>query len=449
MPTHLIILAAGEGTRMSSDRPKVLHEIGGAPMFVHSLISGAGLDGRRVVVVGHGAEDVARAAYEFDEKILIATQQEQLGTAHAVAAAATALADAGGDTVVLLGDTHFIRPDTIEKMREMRKGGADVVFLGFEPDDPAKYGRMVTDGDELLKIVEWKHANEDERQITLCNSGVVIAETDTLLRLASAVQNNNDAKEYYLTDIVEIGLAEGLTFKFATAQEGETIGVNTRQELAAAEAAFQNIARAAALENGVTLRASDTVYFAHDTIIGRDATIEQNVVFGPGVTVESGARIRAFSHIEGAHIGHNAVVGPYARIRPGTEISSGAKVGNFVEVKNAQIGDGAKVNHLSYIGDADIGASSNVGAGTVTCNYDGVFKHRTTIGDRAFIGSNTLLVAPVEVGDEAMTATGSVITKNVPAGDLAVARARQENKPNFAKRFFEKLRAARAAQKKG
>ncbi|MGI9394252.1 MAG: bifunctional UDP-N-acetylglucosamine diphosphorylase/glucosamine-1-phosphate N-acetyltransferase GlmU [Boseongicola sp.] len=449
MPTHLIILAAGEGTRMASDKAKVLHEIAGAPMFVHSLISAAALDGRRVLVVGHSADKVAEAAHRYDDAILIAEQSKQLGTADAVAAAAPALSDAGGDTVILLGDTHFIRPETLKKMQEVRKGGADVVFLGFEPADPANYGRMITDGDQLVKIVEWKQASEVERKVSLCNSGVAIAETETLLRLAAAVENNNDAKEYYLTDIVEIARAEGLSVKFVTADESETIGVNTRAELAAAEAAFQIKARTAALENGVTLQAPDSVFFAYDTVIGRDAVIEQNVVFGPGVTVETGARIRAFSHVEGAHIGQGAIVGPYARIRPGTELSNGAKVGNFVEIKNAQIGDGAKVNHLSYIGDASVGTDSNIGAGTVTCNYDGVFKHRTQIGDRTFIGSNTLLVAPVTVGDEAMTATGSVITKDVPPGDLGVARAPQINKPGFAKRFFKKLRAAKAAQKKG
>ncbi|MGI9390259.1 MAG: bifunctional UDP-N-acetylglucosamine diphosphorylase/glucosamine-1-phosphate N-acetyltransferase GlmU [Boseongicola sp.] len=449
MPTHLIILAAGEGTRMASDKAKVLHEIAGAPMFVHSLISAAALDGRRVMVVGHCADKVAEAAHRHDESILIAEQTRQLGTANAVTAAASALSDAGGDTVILLGDTQFIRPETLKRMQEVRKGGADVVFLGFKPADPAQYGRMITDGDQLVKIVEWKQANEAERKVGLCNSGVAIAETETLLRLAAAVENNNDAREYYLTDIVELARAEGLSVKFETADEAETIGVNTRAELADAEAAFQSRARGAAMENGVTLQAPDSVYFAYDTEIGRDAVVEQNVVFGPGVTIETGARIRAFSHLEGAHIGHGAIVGPYARIRPGTKLSSGAKVGNFVEIKNAQIGDGAKVNHLSYIGDAGVGASSNIGAGTVTCNYDGVFKHRTEIGERAFIGSNTLLVAPVAVGDEAMTATGSVITNDVPAGDLGVARSRQENKPNFAKRFFEKLRAAKAAQKKG
>jgi len=449
MPTHLIILAAGEGTRMASDRPKVLHEIAGAPMFVHSLISGADLDGRRVLVVGHGAGEVAEAAHGYDEAILIAEQKEQLGTAHAVAAAAPLLSDAGGDTVVLLGDTHFIRPDTLEKMQDLRKSGADIVFLGFEPANPARYGRMITEGDDLLKIVEWKQAGEAERRIGLCNSGVAIAETKTLLRLAASVKGQNDAKEHYLTDIVELARAEGLTVNYLICDEAETIGVNTRGELAAAEAAFQARARAAALENGVTLQAPDTVHFAYDTAIGRDAVIEQNVIFGPGVTVETGAHIRAFSHLEGAHVGQGAIVGPYARLRPGTELSNDAKIGNFVEIKNAEIGEGAKVNHLSYIGDANVGAASNIGAGTVTCNYDGVFKHRTEIGERVFIGSNTLLVAPVKVGDEAMTATGSVITRDVPAGDLGVARAQQVNKPNFAKRFFEKLRAAKAAQKEG
>ncbi|MEK6217377.1 MAG: NTP transferase domain-containing protein, partial [Boseongicola sp.] len=253
MPTHLIILAAGEGTRMASDRPKVLHEIAGAPMFVHSLISGADLDGRRVLVVGYGAQEVATAAHSYDETILSAEQKDQLGTAHAVAAAAPALTDAGGDTVVLLGDTHFIRPDTVGNMQELRKSGADIVFLGFEPADPARYGRMITEGDELLKIVEWKQASEAERRIGLCNSGVAIAETKTLLRLAASVKDQNGAKEQYLTDIVELARTEGLTVKYLTCDEAETIGVNTRGELAAAEAAFQARARAAALENGVTL----------------------------------------------------------------------------------------------------------------------------------------------------------------------------------------------------
>lgn len=447
MPTHLILLAAGEGTRMASDTPKVLHEIAHAPLFQHALLSAAALDGRRVIVVGHGGAEVAQAVRDLDPDILIAEQTEQLGTAHAVAQATEALDGAGGDTLMLYGDTPFIRPDTLTRMQQMRANGADIVFLGFYAADPGRYGRMVTEGDTLMRIVEFKDATEEERAITLCNSGVVLAGTETLLRLAGAVGNDNAAGEYYLTDIPALGAQEGLVTKVATCDEAETLGINTRADLANAEAIFQANARAAALENGVTLLAPDTVFFAHDTVIGRDAVIEVNVVFGPGVTVESHARIRAFSHLEGAHVGARATVGPYARLRPGTELANDTRVGNFVEIKNAEIADGAKVNHLTYIGDASVGARTNIGAGTITCNYDGIFKHRTEIGADAFIGSNTMLVAPVTVGDEAMTATGGVITSNVPAGDMALARARQVNKPGLARKLFSRLRAAKAAQK--
>ena len=449
MPTHLILLAAGEGTRMQSDLPKVLHEVAGAPLFQHALQSAASLDGRRVIVVGHGAEEVTRAAKLVDPDILIAEQTEQLGTAHAVVQTASALDGAGGDTAILFGDTPFIKPDTLEKMSAMRGQGADIVFLGFEARDPGRYGRLITDGDTLLRIVEFKDATEEERAITLCNSGVILADTETLLRLSAAVGNDNAAGEYYLTDIVQLAATEGLVTKVVTCPEAETLGINTRSDLAEAERVFQESARAKALDNGITLQAADTVYFSFDTEVGRDATIEPYVVFGPGVTVESGARIRAFSHLEGAHVGSEAVVGPYARLRPGAELSNATRVGNFVEIKNARIGDGTKVNHLSYVGDATIGERTNIGAGVITCNYDGVFKHQTEIGNDVFIGSNTMLVAPVSVGDEAMTATGGVITKDVPPGDLALARAPQVNKTGLARKLFQRLRAAKAAKKGG
>ena len=352
-----------------------------------------------------------------------------------------------GDTVMLFGDTPFIKPETLTRMEAMRASGADIVFLGFEAADPGRYGRMVVEGDRLLRIVEYKDASDAERDITLCNSGVVLAGTETLLRLAASVGNDNAAGEYYLTDIPVLGAQEGLVTKVVTCDEAETLGINTRADLAAAEAVFQEQARAEALENGVTLTAPETVHFAFDTMIGRDAVIEPYVVFGPGVTVESHAHIRAFSHLEGAHVGARATVGPYARLRPGTELANDTRVGNFVEIKNAEIGDGAKVNHLSYIGDAGVGARTNIGAGTITCNYDGVFKHRTEIGEDVFIGSNTMLVAPVTIGDEAMTATGGTITMDVPAGDMAVARSRQVNKPGFARKLFSRLRAAKAAKK--
>lgn len=448
METALIVLAAGQGSRMNSDLPKVLHPIAGAPLLVHALSAGAVLDPARcVVVTGHGAEAVAKAAREYDAEVDVVRQDEQLGTAHAVAQARAALDAFAGDAIVLYGDTPFISADTLTAMADAR-GKHDVVVLGFEAADPGRYGRLVTDGDALQRIVEFKDATETERAITLCNSGVVAADAQTLFSLIDAVGNDNAAGEYYLTDIVGIARDRGLSAGFVTCAEAETLGINTRAELAAAEAAFQARARAEALANGVTLAAPETVHFAHDTVLGRDALVEQNVVFGPGVTVESGARIRAFSHLEGCHVSRGAIVGPYARLRPGAELAEDTRIGNFVEVKNATLDAGAKVNHLSYIGDAAIGEASNIGAGTITCNYDGVFKHRTEIGARAFIGSNTMLVAPVTIGDEAMTASGSVVTSDVPDGALAVGRARQEVKPGLARRLFDKLRALKAKQQK-
>ncbi|MBV7409429.1 bifunctional UDP-N-acetylglucosamine diphosphorylase/glucosamine-1-phosphate N-acetyltransferase GlmU [Maritimibacter sp. DP1N21-5] len=444
----LIILAAGQGSRMNSDLPKVLHELGGQPLFAHALATGNALGPSRVVLVaGHGAEAVTKAAKSLDEEIEVVLQSEQLGTAHAVEQAREALAGVAGDVIVLYGDTPFIRPETLEAMREARSGGADVVILGFEAADPKRYGRLVMEGSDLLRIVEYKDATEDERAITLCNSGVLAADAATLFDLISAVGNENASGEYYLTDVVAVARSRGLRAAAVTCDEGETLGINTRAELAAAEAQLQAMKRAEALENGVTLTAPETVFFAADTFVGRDSVIEPHVVFGPGVTVESGARIRAFSHLEGCHVSQGAVIGPYARLRPGAELAENVKVGNFVEIKNAEIAAGAKVNHLSYIGDATIGEASNIGAGTITCNYDGVFKHRTTIGSHVFVGSNTMLVAPVAIGDGAMTATGTVVTSDVEAGAMVIGRSPQLVKPGFATRFFEKLRALKAEQK--
>lgn len=449
MATALILLAAGQGTRMNSDLPKVLHPIGNAPMFAHALASGAALDPERtVLVVGHGADQVAAEAAKIDDNILIARQNEQLGTAHAVLQAKEALSGFEGDAIVLYGDTPFISEATILRMVEARKT-ADVVVLGFEAADPARYGRLVTEGDTLRRIVEYKDASEAERAITFCNSGLIAAEASVLFDLLEQVGNDNAAGEYYLPDIIEIAWKTGRTATAVACDEAETLGVNTRAELARAEAIFQASKRAEALENGVTLMAPETVFFSLDTYIGRDTVVEPNVIFGPGVTVESGTRIRAFSHFEGCHVSMGATVGPFARLRPGAELANNAHIGNFVEVKNAQIGEGTKVNHLTYIGDAEIGDCTNVGAGTITCNYDGVFKHRTTIGRNAFIGSNTMLVAPVTVGDEAMTASGSVITSDIEAGALAIARAKQVNKPMLAVRMFEKLKSLKAKKQKG
>ncbi|SNS80150.1 bifunctional UDP-N-acetylglucosamine diphosphorylase/glucosamine-1-phosphate N-acetyltransferase GlmU [Tropicimonas sediminicola] len=449
MPTNLVILAAGQGTRMQSDLPKVLHEVAGAPLLHHAMQAGATLQPDRVVVVtGNGAEDVAAAAQDFDPQVLIAEQTERLGTAHAVAQARTALEGAEGDVIVLYGDTPFVRPETLERMVEARADHA-VVVLGFEAADPGRYGRLVMNGDALERIVEFKDATDEERAITLCNSGVICVDAATLFELIEAVGKDNASGEYYLTDIVAIACSRGLSATAVACEEAETLGVNSRADLAAAELVFQNRARSQAMQEGVTLQAPDTVWFAYDTVIGRDALVEPHVVFGPGVTIETGARIRAFSHLEGCHVSRGAVVGPYARLRPGTELAEDVKVGNFVEIKNGILDAGAKVNHLTYIGDASIGAGTNVGAGTVTCNYDGVFKHFTEIGAGAFIGSDTMLVAPVKIGAGAMTASGSVITSDVPADALALGRARQENKPDLARKLMERLREAKRNQSGG
>lgn len=448
MSTALIILGAGMGTRMNSELPKVLHQIGGAPMLVHAMRAGATLNPEKTVIVaGHGAEAVSKAALAYDPDAETVLQTEQLGTAHAVAQAGAALEGFEGDALVLYGDTPFIGSETLEAMAVAR-GLHDVVVLGFEAADPGRYGRLITKGDALERIVEFKDATDKERAVTLCNSGVIAAKSSVLFDLIAAVGNDNASGEYYLTDIIGIARSKGLSSTVVRCDEAETLGVNSRAELIAAEADFQARARTAAIEDGVTLLAPDTVFFAYDTYLGRDAIIEQNVIFGPNVTVESGAKIRAFSHLEGCHVSQGATVGPYARLRPGAELQENVHVGNFVEIKNAIVAEGAKVNHLSYIGDADIGARTNIGAGTITCNYDGVFKHRTVIGEDVFIGSNTMLVAPVTVGTAAMTASGSVVSRDVPDGDLAIARSRQENKPGFAVKLFEKLRHLKISQNK-
>ena len=444
----LIILAAGKGTRMKSDLPKVLHAIAGAPMLVHAMRAGQALSpARSVVVAGHGAAAVEAATRAYDPAATTVLQTEQLGTAHAVAQARPALDGFDGDAIVIYGDTPFIRPETLEAMRTAR-AGSDIVVLGFEAAEPGRYGRLVTEGDRLEKIVEFKDASDAERAITLCNSGVVAADARTLFELIDAVSNDNAAGEYYLTDIVGIARSRGLTATVVRCSEAETLGVNSRVELAGAEAEFQARVRHEAMVEGVTLVAPETVQFAYDTVVRRDVVIEPNVVFGPGVTVESGARIRAFCHLEGCHVGSGATVGPYARLRPGADLADQAHVGNFVEIKKARIESGAKINHLSYIGDARIGAGTNVGAGTITCNYDGVFKHHTEVGPGAFIGSNTMLVAPVRVGEAAMTGSGSVITEDVPDGAMALGRARQVTKPGLARRLMDKLKAAKLRKQK-
>ena len=440
MSIALLILAAGKGTRMNSDLPKVLHPIAQAPMLAHALRAGGALEPElRLVVAGHGAEEVGAALAEIDPEAQIVLQEEQKGTGHAVAVAREALNGFAGDVIVLYGDTPFIRPETLERMIAAR-ADHDIVVLGFEAADPGRYGRLVADGDTLDRIVEFRDATATERAITLCNSGLMAAKASVLLDLVDRLGNDNAAQEYYLTDAVALARSEGLSAGVVRCDEAETLGVDSRAALARADAIFQSRARAEHLENGVTLMMPESIYFAFDTVIGRDTVIEPHVVFGPGVTVESGATIRAFSHLEGCHVSRGGVVGPYARLRPGAELAEDVRVGNFVEIKNATLDAGAKVNHLSYIGDASVGQATNIGAGTITCNYDGVMKHHTEIGANAFIGSNTMLVAPVRVGNGAMTASGSVITKSVDDDALALARADQVNKPGAARKLFDLLK---------
>ena len=449
MKTALVILAAGKGTRMNSDLPKVLHPLAGAPLVVHAMAAGTALDPEAVVIVaGHEAEQVRQAVLDHDQTVRVVEQIEQLGTAHAVAQARDALAGFDGTVIVLYGDTPFVRSETLQAMIEAQ-ARHDVVVLGFQAADPGRYGRLVMQGDTLERIVEFKDADTSERAITLCNSGVLACDARQLFDLIDAVGNDNAAGEFYLTDIVALARERGLSATAVTCDESETLGINTRAELAAAEAAFQARARASAMEDGVTLCAPETVYFAFDTAIGRDAVVEPNVVFGPGVTVESGARIRAFSHLEGCHVAQRSIVGPFARLRPGAELAEDVHIGNFVEVKNSQVAAGAKINHLSYIGDASVGEKSNIGAGTITCNYDGVMKHHTEIGRNVFIGSATMLIAPVHIGDGAMTGSGSVITSDVEPGALALSRSPQIEKPGTAVKLLKMLKAKKAQLQRG
>lgn len=447
MPVNVVILAAGQGTRMNSELPKVLHPLAGAPLVVHAMRAGLALEPERLIVVtGAGGVAVADAARAYRPEAVIAIQAEPNGTGDAVLAAAGALEGAAGDLLVLYGDTPFVSGETLERMQAAR-ADADIVVLGFESRPEERYGRLVTDGDELLEIVEWADADGATRALTLHNSGVVMADAAVLLRLLARVEPRNAQGELYLTDIVALGRADGLRAAVVRCDEEETMGINTRAHLARAEEVFQTRARAALMADGVTLKSPGQVILAFDTAIGRDAIVEGPCVFGPGVTVETGAHVLPFCHLEGCHISRGASVGPFARLRPGAELDEDAHVGNFVEVKNARLGEGVKAGHLSYLGDAEIGPRTNIGAGTITANYDGVFKHRTIVGRDAFIGSNTVLVAPVTVGDEAMTATGSTVTRDVPEGAMAIARARQEVKDGFARRFFARLRARKAARK--
>ena len=437
----VVILAAGQGTRMRSDTHKVLHPIASRPLLLHLLdrVDALGAE-KRVVVVGKGREQVEAAITGRD--VAIALQAEQKGTGHAVQQAESALAGYDGPVLILYGDTPFVEADTLRRMLDRLDGdgGPGVVVLASCPPDPLKYGRIILGkGDRIAKMVEYKDATEEERAVRLCNSGMMAVRSRDLFRWLVQVGNDNAAGEYYLPDVVNIAAAEGREAVVIEGDPYETAGVNSRAELAHLELEWQRRRREQVLHEGATLIDPESVWFAYDTKLGRDVTVEPHVVFGPGVGIADGATIHAFSHIEGALIGAKASIGPFARIRPGTKLGDGTKVGNFVELKKAEIGEGAKVNHLSYVGDATIGAQANIGAGTITCNYDGFGKYRTVIGAGAFIGSNTALVAPVTIGDGAVVGAGSVITEDVDPDSLAVERSEQKGIAGWAKRFRERM----------
>ena len=439
-----LILAAGEGTRMRSSLPKVLHEIANIPMLSHVLrVCSAAQSDKIAVVIGKGSELVIDVVQNENSNASTHIQTERLGTAHAVLAAREAIEQGADDILVLFGDTPLLTPETLTNMREMLSGGAAVVVVGFYAKDPTGYGRLLEDGEKLVAIREHAEATEEERKIEFCNGGIMGLSGEHALALIDAVDNKNAKGEYYLTDVVEIANSKGLSVKALEAAEAELIGVNTRNGLAEVEALWQNTARQKLMASGVTMQVPETVFLSADTIIEPDVELEPNIVFGPKVVVKSGVKIKAFSHFEGAVIGENADIGPFARLRPGANLASDTKVGNFVEVKNAVVHEGAKINHLTYVGDAEIGSQANIGAGTITCNYDGANKHKTTIGAGAFIGSNSALVAPVTIGDGAYVASGSVITENVPSDALGIGRGRQSNKDGLG----ETIRTRNAALK--
>ena len=445
-----VILAAGKGTRMKSDLHKVLHPIGGQPMLHHLMASVDKLGpSHTVVVVGSGREQIESAV---SGRATTALQEPQLGTGHAVQQAESSLTGFTGDVLILYGDVPFVRTETMRKMldRLHADDAPAVVVLGFEPDDTLQYGRVIAGADGTIeKMVEHKDANEAERACRLCNSGLMAARGEDLFALLGRVGNDNAAGEFYLVDVVNVARADGRkSAVVVTDDPNEVAGINSRGELAAAEAQWQDFKREEAMANGASLRAPETVFFSWDTALGRDVTVEPNVIFGPGVSIADGAIIKAFSHLEGATVGTGCEVGPFARLRPGAVMEAKSKVGNFVEMKKAVLGEGAKASHLTYLGDAEIGAGANIGAGTITCNYDGYFKYKTVIGPRAFIGSNSSLIAPVRIGADAIVAAGSAVSRDVADGELRMVRAEQLVKPGWADRFHDTMKK-RKAEKKG
>jgi bifunctional UDP-N-acetylglucosamine pyrophosphorylase/glucosamine-1-phosphate N-acetyltransferase len=447
MSKAAIILAAGQGTRMKSALPKVLHKVAGLPLLGHvvSALRGAGVD-KIVVVTSQAGEDVRTYARALGAECAI--QHQQLGTGHAAASARDALADFSGTLLIVNGDMPLVTSETIEEcLKAQSRTG--LALLAFEADDPGAYGRVLLKPDgHLNRIVEFKDAVGSERAVTLCNAGCYAADAQNFFRWAAALNNNNAQKEYYLTDVPHLARIDGVACAIALTDEVTVVGVNSRAELAHAEDLFQDRARARLLKDGVTMTAPRTVFFSHDTVVEADVEIEPFVVFGPGVTIRSGARLRSHSHLEGASVASGAIIGPFARLRAGAQIGEDAHIGNFVEVKNTVIEKGAKANHLTYLGDARVGEGANIGAGTITCNYDGFTKAKTDIGARAFIGSDTALVAPVKIGDGAITAAGSVITQDVAADALAIARGAQTEKTGWARDFRERQKSKKNSESK-
>lgn len=449
-PLLTVILAAGKGTRMRSQLPKVLHRIAGRSMLGHVLALTQSVDGDKLaVVIGPDMDSVRKEALGAAPGAQVFVQQNQAGTADAVLAAREAIAAHTGDLLVLFADTPLLTPETISKLLGELDRGAQLAVLGFEARDPGSYGRLVTAADGTLTAIrEAKDASPAELAIRLCNSGVMAFRLDAPLDVLGRIGNANAKGEFYLTDAVEIVRAQGGRAAVVVCAEDEVLGVNSRRELATAEAIWQSRARNRIMDAGVTLIAPETVWLSVDTVLGRDVVVEPNVFFGPGVTVEDGAEIKANSYLEGARIGAGARVGPYARLRPGAVLGRDVHVGNFVEVKNVTLGDGAKANHLSYLGDGAVGAKANIGAGTIFCNYDGFFKHKTEVGEGAFVGSNSALVAPVKIGAGAYIGSGSVITKDVAADALALERSGQEERPGWAQKFRIMMARRKAAQAK-
>ena len=440
MDTAVIILAAGKGTRMNSNRPKVLHEVGNFPLIAHCIKTAQSINPHRILtVLGHRQAEIKNVIENSDNSIEFVIQKEQLGTGHAVSVAIEELSDFDGNVIVLFGDTPFVSAETMIKIETISRQ-ADLVILGFHAPDPSGYGRLITNNNELLKIVEYKDATVKELALKLCNSGVMAGNSLLMRKLLKELDRDNKNNEFYLTDCVQLAKARGLNCSYLICDPIEALGINSLEQLSVAEKKFQETARNEALKIGIHLVAPETVFFSLDTKIGRDTIVEPNVIFGPGVTVGTGCTVKAFSYLEGCKVSQNCSIGPYARLRPGVDLSEGVKIGNFVEIKNSKVAGDSKINHLSYIGDTEIGENSNIGAGTVTCNYDGFNKHRTVIGENVFIGSNTMLIAPLTVGNNSMTGSGSVITKDIPADSLAIARSEQNNKNSGAKKLKALLR---------